>query len=64
MTVAGDDARRRRIGLALVALVVVLFIAQIVALALGLLTVSALIFAIFIAGWFVLRSYQRRTGRA
>lgn len=64
MTASDDDARRRRIGLMLIALVLALFIAQIVALALGLLTVSALIFAIFIAGWFVLRSYQRRTGRA
>jgi hypothetical protein len=64
MAATGDDARRRRIGLALVVLAVLLFVAQIVALALGLLTVSALIFAIFVAGWFVLRSYQRRTGRA
>jgi hypothetical protein len=57
-----EQARRRRIGLALVAVAVALFAAQMVALALGALEVSALIFVVFVAGWFVLRSYQRRTG--
>lgn len=57
-----EQARRRRIGLALVAVAVVLFAAQMVALALGALEISALIFVVFVAGWFVLRSYQRRTG--
>jgi hypothetical protein len=57
-----DEARRRRIGLALVALAIVLFIIQIVALALGRLEISALIFVIFVGGWFALRSYQRRAG--
>ena len=57
-----DDARRRRIGIALVALAIVLFIVELVALAVGLLEVAALIFVIFVGGWFALRSYQRRTG--
>jgi hypothetical protein len=57
-----EEARRRRIAIALAALAIVLFIVEIVALALGLLEVAALIFVIFIGGWFALRSYQRRTG--
>ena len=59
-----DDARRRRIAIALVALAVVLFILELVAIAVGLLEVAALIFVIFVGGWFALRSYQRRTGGA
>jgi membrane-bound ClpP family serine protease len=58
-----DEARRRRIAIALVVLAVVLFILELVAIALGLLEVAALIFVIFVGGWFALRSYQRRTGR-
>lgn len=56
-----EDARRRRIGLILVACALALFVAQMVALALGALEVSALIFLVFVAGWFVLRSHQRRS---
>jgi len=56
-----EDARRRRIVLALVGVVAVLFVAQMVALALGALEVSGLIFLVFVAGWFALRSYQRRS---
>lgn len=56
-----ERERRRRVGLALVAGVLVLFVAQLVALALGAFEVSAVIFIVFVAGWFVLRSYQRRT---
>ncbi len=55
-----EQERRRRVGLALVAGVLVLFVAQMVALALGALEVAAVIFVVFVAGWFVLRSYQRR----
>jgi hypothetical protein len=58
-----DEARRRRIGIALVALAIGLFIVELVALALGALEIAALIFVIFVGGWFALRSYQRRTGR-
>ena len=49
--------------MALIAAVVVLFVIQLVALALGALEVAALIFVIYVIGWFALRSYQRRTGR-
>ncbi len=59
-----DEARRRRIAIALVVLAVVLFIVELVAIALGLLEVAALVFVIFVGGWFALRSYQRRTGGA
>lgn len=63
MAAQADEARRRRIGIALVALALVLFAVELVALALGFLEIAALIFVIFIGGWFALRSYQRRTGR-
>jgi Flp pilus assembly protein TadB len=59
-----DDLRRRRIAMALAALALVLFVVELVALALGWLEVAALIFVAFIGGWFLLRSYQRRTGGA
>lgn len=64
MTASGDDERRRRVGILLVAAALVLFAAQMVALALGSLEVAGLIFIVFIIGWFVLRSYQRRRGAA
>lgn len=56
-----EEARRRRIGLILVAAALALFVAQMIALAVGALEVSGLIFLVFVAGWFVLRSYQRRS---
>lgn len=58
-----EEARRRRIGIVLVIAALLLFAAQMVALALGSLEIAALIFLIFVAGWFVLRSYQRRRER-
>lgn len=58
-----EERRRRRIGIALIAGVLVLFVIQIVALALGALEVAASIFVVYVIGWFALRSYQRRTGR-
>jgi Flp pilus assembly protein TadB len=58
-----DEARRRHIGIILVAVALLLFIAQMVALALGSLEIAALIFLIFVAGWFALRSHQRRRER-
>ena len=64
MGAAADDTRRRRVGIALIALALVLFVAEMVAIALGWIEVAGLIFLIFAAGWFVLRSYQKRTGRA
>lgn len=57
-----DEIRRRRIAMALAALAIVLFVVELVALALGQLEIAALIFVLFIGGWFALRSYQRRTG--
>ena len=58
-----EDERRRRISLALAVGAIALFAAQMVALALGSLEISALIFLVFVAGWFVLRSYQRRSAK-
>ena len=57
-----DEARRRRIGILLVVAALLLFAGQMVALALGSLEIAALIFGVFVIGWFVLRSYQRRRG--
>lgn len=59
-----DEARRRRIGLILIAVAIVLFVVQIVALALGSLEVAGLIFVLYVIGWFALRSYLRKAGRA
>jgi hypothetical protein len=56
-----DEARRRRIGIALVAAALALFVVQMVALALGSLEVAGLIFVVYVAGWFALRSWQRRS---
>lgn len=57
------DIRRRRIGILLIGCALALFVVQMVALALGYLEVAALIFVVYIIGWFALRSYQRRSGR-
>jgi Flp pilus assembly protein TadB len=64
MAGTGDEERRRRVGILLVAAALLLFAAQMVALALGSLEVAGLIFIIFVIGWFVLRSYQRRRDAA
>lgn len=57
-----EEQRRRRIGIILIVAALALFVAQMVALALGSLEVAGLIFVVFVAGWFVLRSHQRRAG--
>ncbi len=57
------DIRRRRIGILLIGCALALFVVQMVALALGYLEVAALIFVVYVIGWFALRSYQRRSGR-
>ena len=62
MATSDDDAHRRRIGILLVVAALLLFAGQMVALALGSLEIAALIFVVFVIGWFVLRSYQRRRG--
>lgn len=41
---------------------VALFIVELFALALGQLEIAAACFAIFVVGWFVLRSWMKRTG--
>ena len=64
MAGTGDEERRRRVGILLVGAALLLFAAQMVALALGSLEVAGLIFIVFVIGWFVLRSYQRRRGAA
>lgn len=63
MGAEADDTRRRRVGLALIAVALLLFVAEMVAVVLGQLEVAGVIFLVFVAGWFALRSYQRRTGR-
>lgn len=60
MTRNTDDERRRLIGLILIGAALLLFVIQIAALALGWIEVSGLIFLVYVAGWFALRSYQRR----
>ena len=64
MATADDEARRRRLGILLIAAALLLFVGQMVALALGSLEVAALIFVVFVIGWFVLRSYIRGRERA
>ncbi|MGE0027953.1 MAG: hypothetical protein AB7O78_02980 [Thermoleophilia bacterium] len=64
MDTADEEARRRRLAIALVVLVLLLFIGQMVALALGSLEVAAIIFGVFVIGWFVLRSYLRGREKA
>ncbi len=63
-TAAQEESRRRLIAVGMIAVVVLLFAAQLIALALGNAVVAAVTFAIFIALWFALRSYQKRQGRA
>lgn len=58
-----EEARRRRIGIVLVVAALLLFAAQMTALALGSLEIAGLIFLVFVAGWFILRSQQRRRER-
>jgi positive regulator of sigma E activity len=62
---AAEPAARRRRGLAIVALVVVilLFVGEMVALALGALEGAVGIAIILTIGWFVLRSHRRKAER-
>jgi positive regulator of sigma E activity len=64
MATVDDEARRRRLGIALLVLVLLLFVGQMVALAIGSLEVAAIIFVVFVIGWFVLRSYIRGREKA
>jgi hypothetical protein len=58
-----EDARRRRIGIALIALVAALFIVELIALATGAIVVALVCAAALTVGWFVFRSATRRGGR-
>ena len=62
MAGTGDEERRKRVCILLVGAALLLFAGQMVALALGSLEVAGAIFIVFVIGWFVLRSYQRRRG--
>ena len=64
MATADDEARRRRLGILLIIAVLLLFVGQMVALAIGSLEVAAIIFIVFVIGWFVLQSYLRGRKRA
>ena len=55
---------RRRIGIAALVAVAVLFVVELVALALGQGEIATAVFALFVIGWFVLRSWMKRTGLA
>jgi hypothetical protein len=64
MATADDDARRRRLGILLIALVLLLFVGQMVALALGSLEIATIIFVVFVIGWCLRRSYIRGRERS
>ncbi len=59
-----DSERRRRLGIALIALVAIVFVVQITALALGQTVLSAVCAVLLILSWFVFRSFVRRRDRA
>ena len=59
-----DPERRRRLGIALIALVAIVFVVQITALALGQTVLSAVCAVLLILSWFVFRSFVRRRDRA
>jgi len=63
-TATQEESRRRLIAAGMIAVVVLLFAAQMVALALGNAVIAGVTAAIFIGLWFVLRSYQRRQSSA
>jgi hypothetical protein len=52
-------APRRSTGILLAALVLLLFVVELVALATGRLTLAAACGALLVGAWFVLRSWQR-----
>lgn len=56
------EERRRRVGIVLLAVTIVLFVVEIVALSLGYLELAAAIFALVLIGWFAVRGWLRRTG--
>ena len=63
MTVDADARRARRLAIAALVLVGLLFVVELVALALGRLEIAIAVAAVFTAAWLVLRSRRRRLGR-
>lgn len=61
-TATPEDRRRRRIAILVIGAVALLFAIQLVALALGNALLAGATAGIFLVGWFVLRSYQRKQG--
>ena len=61
-TVTSEDRRRRRIAILVIGAVALLFAIQLVALALGNALLAGATAGIFLVGWFVRRSYQRKQG--
>ncbi|MDX6554207.1 MAG: hypothetical protein QOD86_402 [Miltoncostaeaceae bacterium] len=55
-----DPERRRRLGIALIVLVAIVFVVQVLALVLGKALLSGVCAVLLIVGWFVLRSFIRR----
>ncbi len=61
-TATSEDRRRKRIAILVIGAVALLFAIQLVALALGNALLAGVTAGIFLVGWFVLRSYQRKQG--
>jgi len=59
----GEELRRRRIGIAMITLVVALFVLELIALATGAIVLALVCAAVLTVGWFVFRSFMRRGGR-
>jgi hypothetical protein len=59
----GEELRRRRIGIALIALVAALFVLELIALVTGAIVLAVVCAAVLTVGWFVVRGFMRRSGR-
>lgn len=63
MATEGEELRRRRIGIALIALVAALFVLELIALVTGAIVLAVVCAAVLTVGWFVVRGFMRRSGR-
>jgi membrane protease YdiL (CAAX protease family) len=63
VSVDADPRRERRLAIAALVLIALLFVVEMVALALGRLEIALAVAAIFTLGWLVLRSRRRRLER-
>jgi hypothetical protein len=63
VSVDADPRRERRLAIAALVLIGLLFVVEMVALALGRLEIALAVAAIFTAGWLLLRSRRRRLER-